>query len=99
MASYSDGNKKANKRIQVNQMSKTVTVRLKDDVYRVFLEAARAENRPISNLIETAAFNKVREQQFVDDAELAEILSDENLVARIRQGSQESSKRKGRLVE
>jgi len=99
MASYSDGNTKANQRIQVSHMSKTVTLRLKDDVYRVFLEAARAENRPISNLIETAAFNKVREQQFVDDAEMAEILSDENLVARIRQGSQEAAKRKGRLVE
>ena len=80
-------------------MSKTVTLRLKDDVYRVFLEAAMAENRAISNLIETAALNKVREQQFVDDAEMAEILSDENLVVRIRQGSQEAAKRKGRLVE
>ena len=80
-------------------MSKTVTLRLKEDVYMVFLEAARAENRSISNLIETAAFNKVREQQFVDDAEMAEILSDENLMARIRLGSKEAAERKGRLVE
>ena len=80
-------------------MSKTVTLRLKEDVYKVFVEAARAENRSISNLIETAALHKVREQQFVDDAEMAEILADENLVARLRQGSKQAKERKGRFVE
>ena len=39
--------------MQVNKMSKTVTIRLKEDVYKIFVEAARAENRSISNLIET----------------------------------------------
>ena len=34
-------------------MSKTVTLRLKDDIYNAFMEAALAENRPLSNLIET----------------------------------------------
>ena len=80
-------------------MSKTVTLRLKEDVYEIFVEAARAENRSISNLIETAALHKLREQQFVDDAEMAEILADENLIARLRQGSKEAAKRKGRFVE
>ena len=80
-------------------MSKTVTLRLSEDVYKVFLEAARAENRSISNLIETAALHKVRELQFVDDAEMAEILSDENLVIRIKRGSKEAAKQKGRFVE
>lgn len=80
-------------------MAKTVTLRLNEDVYKIFVEAARAENRSLSNLIETAALNKVREQQFVDDAEMAEIFSDENLVARISQGSKNAAERKGRLVE
>ncbi|MFO7685546.1 MAG: hypothetical protein R6V60_05605 [Desulfobacterales bacterium] len=80
-------------------MSKTVTLRLKEDVYKVFMEAARAENRSISNLIETAALHKVRELQFVDDAEMAEILSDENLVIRIKRGSKEAADRQGRFVE
>ncbi len=80
-------------------MSKTVTLRLKEDVYKVFLEAARAENRSISNLIETAALHKVRDLQFVDDAEMAEILSDENLVIRIKRGSKEAADRQGRFVE
>ncbi|MGD8522670.1 MAG: hypothetical protein PVF56_16100 [Desulfobacterales bacterium] len=80
-------------------MSKTVTLRLKDEVYRAFLEAAQAENRPLSNLIETAALNKIREQQFVDDVEMAEILADSDLLKRIQKGSREAKLRKGRFVE
>ena len=79
-------------------MSKTVTLRLKDDVYNAFMEAALAENRPLSNLIETAAISKVREQQFVDDAEMAEIHADSALLKRIKQGSREARVRKGRFV-
>jgi uncharacterized protein (DUF1778 family) len=82
--------------MQVNEMSKTVTLRLQEDVYKIFTEAARAENRSISNLIETAALTKLREQQFIDDAE---ILSDKNLVDRIAQGSKEAAERKGHFVE
>ena len=80
-------------------MSKTVTLRLKDDAYNVLREAALAENRPLSNLIETAALSKIREQQFVDDTEMAEILANGDLVKRIKQGSREAQVRKGRFVE
>jgi predicted transcriptional regulator len=80
-------------------MPKTVTLRLKEDVYKIFSEAARADNRSISNLIETAALHNVREQQFVDDAEMAELLSDKKLLARIKQGSKEAAERKGRFVD
>ena len=80
-------------------MPKTITIRLKDDIYRLFAEAAQADNRTISNLIETAALNNVREQQFVDDTEMAEIMSDNNLLARIRQGSKEAAHRKGQFIE
>ncbi len=80
-------------------MSKTVTLRLKDEIYKTFMEAALAANRPLSNLIETAAMNKIREQQFIDDAEMAEILSDKNLIKRIKQGSRDARLQKGRFVE
>jgi predicted transcriptional regulator len=80
-------------------MSKTVTLRLKDDIYNAFMEAALAENRPLSNLIETAAMSKIREQQFVDDAEMAEILADSNLIKHIKQGSRDARLQKGRFVE
>jgi len=80
-------------------MSKTITLRLKDEIYNIFLETAKAENRSISNLIETAALNKICEQQFVDDLEMAEILSNQDLLRRIKEGSNEAKSLKGRFVE
>lgn len=80
-------------------MPKTVTLRLDDRVYDELRQAAEAENRPLSNLIETAALSHLREQQFVDDAEMAEILANEKLVARLREGSAQARARRGRLVE
>lgn len=80
-------------------MYKTITLRLKDEIYNIFFEMARAENRSLSNLIETAALNNIREQQFVDDVEMAEILSNQDLIRRIREGSNEARKLKGCFVE
>jgi len=80
-------------------MPKTVTLRLSEETYSTFLEAAKAQNRSLSNLIETAALAKVREQQFADDAEVAEIIANDELMARIKRGSQEARRRKGRFVE
>lgn len=79
-------------------MAKTVTLRLEDDAYRELKEAAEAENRPLSNLIETAALSRLREQQFVDDAEMAEILGNERLLSRLRKGSRQVQSRKGRFA-
>ncbi|MEE8552977.1 MAG: hypothetical protein V3S72_06725 [Desulfobacterales bacterium] len=80
-------------------MPKTVTLRLNDEAYKAFLEASQAENRSLSNLIETAALAKIREQQFADDVELAEIISNQDLIKRIKKGSSEARARKGRFVE
>jgi predicted transcriptional regulator len=80
-------------------MAKVVTLRLDEGVYREFREAAEAERRPLSNLIETAALARIREQQFVDDVEMAEILSNDDLLKRLRSGSRQAQERKGRFVE
>ena len=80
-------------------MSKIITLRLKEEVYRVFVEAAEAENRPLSNLIETAALQRIRETQFMDDAEMAQILGNEKLLARMRKGSRDARKAKGKRVD
>ncbi len=80
-------------------MPKTVTLRLSDETYITFLEAAKAENRSLSNLIETAALAKVREQQFADDVEVAEIMANEELMKRIKKGSQEARLEKGSFVD
>ncbi len=80
-------------------MLRTVTLRLKDNVYETFLEAARSENRPLSNLIETAAFAKIQEQQFADDLEMAEIMASQDLIKRIKKGSKDAKAMKGGFVE
>jgi predicted transcriptional regulator len=79
-------------------MAKVVTLRLDDATYETFREAADAQRRPLSNLIETAALARLREEQFADDAEMAEILENEELLARLRKGSNEARRRKGRFV-
>jgi uncharacterized protein (DUF1778 family) len=80
-------------------MPKTVTLRLSDEIYSIFLEAAKAENRSLSNLIVTAALARIHEQQFAEDVEVAEILADEQGTKRIKEGSREARLRKGRFIE
>ena len=60
-------------------MSKTITLRLKDEIYNIFLEMAKAENRSISNLIETAALNKIREEDGEGAWQEAISITDEGL--------------------
>lgn len=79
-------------------MTKAATVRLETDAYEELREAAAAERRPLSRFIATAALAQVREAQFVDDEEMAEILSDEALSRRLAAGSQQARQRKGELV-
>ncbi len=79
-------------------MAKSVTLRLGEDVYTEFREAAAAERRPVSNLIETAALERIREAQFVDEAEAAGILSDDVLIERMKTGSRQARQRKGQFV-
>lgn len=80
-------------------MAKTITLRLDDEVYEELREAAEAERRSISNLIETAALLRIREQQFVDDVEMAEIRANEALVERLQAGSADAAARRGRFVD
>ena len=80
-------------------MAKTVTLRLDDEVYELFREAAKTEKRPLSNLIETAALSRIREQQLIDDDEMSEILANERLLKRMKKGIREAKLAKGRFVD
>jgi predicted transcriptional regulator len=79
-------------------MPKTLTMRLDDETYETFARAARAERRSLANLIETAALRHIEESQFVDDAEMAEILSRPDLVNRLKRGSEDAKKGRVRRV-
>jgi hypothetical protein len=79
-------------------LTKTLTLRMNDATYEKLAEAAAADGRSIANLIQTAAVEHLREQQFADDAEMAEIEANERLVARLKKGSRDARARRGRYV-
>ena len=80
-------------------MSKTVTIRLSEEEYILFSQAAEAVKRPISNLINYLARQKLEEDLFVDQIEMDEILGNKNLVESMRKGSKDAKLRKGVLVD
>ena len=63
------------------------------------MTAARAHHRPLANAIETLARRQLDEFLFVDSYEMDEIMSDENLLKRMRRGHDQALKMKGRFVE
>lgn len=80
-------------------MSKTVTLRLSDEVYLKFLAYAKAENRSLSNLIETMALRKAEEEMLVGSIETEEIQTNERLLKKLQEGSRQARQTQGRFVE
>ena len=79
-------------------MPKTLTLRVDDATYETFARAAKAERRSLANFIETAALRHIEESEFVDDAEMAEIIGNTDLVRRLKKGLADAKKRRGRFV-
>ncbi len=80
-------------------MSKVITLRLKDSLYRRLRQLAEEENRSLSNFVETALMKYLEEYQYVDLWEMKEIEGDEELMESIRKGLGEAKQKKGRFVE
>lgn len=80
-------------------MPKTVTLRLDEKTYERFLGCARADNRTLANFLETAVCRYIEESSLADDAEMAEILSNEELLRKLKKGSDQARRKKGRFVE
>lgn len=80
-------------------MSKTITLRISEDHYEAFKQYAKTENRKISNAIETLAMKELENTLFTDPFETEGILSDKNLLERIKTGAKHAKERKGRFVE
>jgi uncharacterized protein (DUF1778 family) len=79
-------------------VAKTLTVRVDDATYRLIAEAAQADNRSISNFVETAARQKAAEEILVPDSEMAEIRTDRRLVRRLQRGHRDVVARRGKFV-
>lgn len=79
-------------------MSKTVTLRLSDDVYQLFRQSAEDDNRPLSNFIETAAKRFIEQSELADESEVAEVRRDAALNRSIRRGQADARSKRGRFV-
>jgi len=80
-------------------MSKTVTVRLDEKTYELIRSAASGSRRSISNFMEYAALAYLTEDAFVSEHEMAEILSDTDLVKALKEGHQDIAGRSYTVVE
>ena len=67
-------------------MSKTVTLRLKDSVYKRLRGPAERDNRRLSNFIETATLRYIEQEEYVDEFEMHEIRENQSLSGSIEKG-------------
>ncbi|MGH7800511.1 MAG: CopG family transcriptional regulator [Thermodesulfobacteriota bacterium] len=79
-------------------MSKTVTLRLDEKIYRKFRILAEGDNRTLSNFIETSALRYIEENSLVDEIEMAEIESNKELNKSLKRAYRDAKARRGRLV-
>ena len=79
-------------------MPKSLTVRIDDATYALIADAAAADNRSVSNFIETAARERAIEEILVPADEMAEIRSDASLTKRLRRGHRDAKARRGRFA-
>ncbi len=79
-------------------MSKTVTMRIENTLYEKLKEHAKSENRTLSNFIETATLKYIEQIELVDEYEMREILSNTDLLERLKRGSSDAKNKKGRFV-
>ncbi len=86
-------------RMKGNHMSKTVTLRLPDDVHTKLRTLAERDHRTLSNFIETATLRYVEQSQFVDEFEMEELQQNTELNKSLKRGHQEMKTYKGRFIE
>jgi len=80
-------------------MAKTITLRVADEIYEKLMAAAKIERRSLSNLIEILALKKLDEEIFVDRIEMDEILSNTELMKKLRRGARQAKAGKGAFVK
>jgi uncharacterized protein (DUF1778 family) len=79
-------------------MPKALTVRMDEATYRLIEEAAAAENRSVSNFIETAALQRAAAEILVPEEEMSEIRSNAALAKRLKAGHRDAAARRGRFA-
>lgn len=80
-------------------MSKTVTLRLNQNIYELFKSMAESDNRTLSNFIETSALRYIEEHEYVDDYEMEEIRENKQLNRSLKRALKDMKSQKGYFVE
>ena len=65
---------------------KTVTMRVDDTIYEIIKSAANGQKRNMSNFIEFATMQYLTSTEYVDNAEMTEILDNQELVDNLKFG-------------
>ena len=79
-------------------VTKTVTMRLPEDIYEKISYLAKEDNRPISNYIETIARRYIEHESTMDEFEMKEIHENRPLMERLKKAHESAKKGKGRFV-
>ncbi len=80
-------------------MSKTITIRIQDEIYDLFRKAADGEHRSISNFIEYATLAYLSSEAYVADDEMEEINKDKYLLKSLNNEISDIEKGKYRIIE
>ena len=80
-------------------MSKTVTLRLNENIYELFRAMAETDNRTLSNFIETSALRYIEQLEYMDDYEMAEIRGNQQLNKSLKRAIKDRKSQKGNFVE
>ena len=78
--------------------TKTVTMRLPEDVYAKISFLAKEDNRPISNYIETIARRYIEQESLMDAFEMKGIRENKSLLERLKKAHESARKGKGRFA-
>ncbi len=78
-------------------MSKTVTLRLNENIYELFRSLAESDNRTLSNFIETSALRYIEEHEY--DYEMDEIRENQQLNRSLKRALKDMKSQKGNFVE
>ena len=80
-------------------MSKTITLRLNENIYELFRAMAESDNRTLSNFIETSALRYIEEHEYVDEFEMDEIRENQQLNRSLKRALKDMKAKKGNFVE
>jgi len=79
-------------------MSKTISLKLSEENYKIFSEMAQGDNRSISNFIETAAKHHVERIILTGEFEMDEIRNNKDLNKSLKRGLADVKAKKGYYV-